>query len=75
MKYKDERIKSMNEILNGMKVLKLYAWEYSMEKMVADIREKEIQILKKLAYMNAVSTLTWASAPFLVLHVSICILF
>ena len=27
MKAKDERIKIMNEILNGMKVLKLYAWE------------------------------------------------
>ena len=27
MKAKDKRIKIMNEILNGMKVLKLYAWE------------------------------------------------
>uniref|UniRef100_A0A1I7UPW7 ABC transmembrane type-1 domain-containing protein n=2 Tax=Caenorhabditis tropicalis TaxID=1561998 RepID=A0A1I7UPW7_9PELO len=32
MKYKDERIKMMSEILNGMKVLKLYSWEKSMEK-------------------------------------------
>jgi len=29
MKYKDERIKLMNEILNGIKVLKMYAWEMS----------------------------------------------
>lgn len=27
MKEKDGRIKMMNEILNGMKILKLYAWE------------------------------------------------
>ncbi len=34
MKYKDDRIKLMSEILNGIKVLKLYAWEPSFEKMV-----------------------------------------
>ncbi|CAB3400919.1 unnamed protein product [Caenorhabditis bovis] len=66
MKYKDERIKMMSEILNGMKVLKLYAWEKSMEKIVLDIREKEIKVLKKLAYLNAATTLSWACAPFLV---------
>jgi len=31
MKYKDERIKLMNEILNGIKVLKMYAWEMSFK--------------------------------------------
>ena len=31
MEYKDERIKLMNEILNGMKVLKMYAWEMSFK--------------------------------------------
>lgn len=29
MKFKDSRLKLMNEILNGIKVLKLYAWESS----------------------------------------------
>ena len=31
MKLKDERIKLMNEILNGIKVLKMYAWEMSFK--------------------------------------------
>ena len=66
MKYKDERLKMMSEILNGMKVLKLYAWEPSMEESVRNIRQKEINILKRIAYWNALSTLTWSSAPFLV---------
>ncbi|EGT43916.1 hypothetical protein CAEBREN_28994 [Caenorhabditis brenneri] len=66
MKYKDERMKLMSEILNGMKVLKLYSWEQSMEKMVLDIREKEIRVLKRLSYLNAATTLSWACAPFLV---------
>jgi len=29
MKHKDERVKLLNEILNGIKVLKMYAWELS----------------------------------------------
>ncbi|KAJ7416043.1 ATP binding cassette subfamily C member 1 [Willisornis vidua] len=35
MKSKDNRIKLMNEILNGIKVLKLYAWELAFREKVA----------------------------------------
>lgn len=42
MKEKDNRIKLMNEIVNGMKVLKLYAWEAPMEKQILAIRSKEV---------------------------------
>ncbi|VDK43346.1 unnamed protein product [Anisakis simplex] len=66
MKYKDERLKLMSEILNGIKVLKLYAWENSMERIVLEIRRKEIGVLKKLAFYNAAITLSWSCAPFLV---------
>lgn len=31
MKSKDNRIKLMNEMLNGIKVLKLYAWELAFK--------------------------------------------
>uniref|UniRef100_A0A914C5U5 ABC-type glutathione-S-conjugate transporter n=1 Tax=Acrobeloides nanus TaxID=290746 RepID=A0A914C5U5_9BILA len=66
MKYKGERIKLMTEIINGMKVLKLYAWENSMQKMLLNIRKKEITLLRKLAYLNAATALSWSCAPFLV---------
>ncbi|XP_030383704.1 multidrug resistance-associated protein 1 isoform X7 [Scaptodrosophila lebanonensis] len=66
MKYKDERVKLMNEVLSGIKVLKLYAWEPSFEKQVLDIREKEIATLKSTAYLNASTSFLWSCAPFLV---------
>lgn len=44
MKEKDSRIKMMNEILNGMKVLKLYAWEASFQNIVATIRGREVTV-------------------------------
>lgn len=66
MKSKDNRIKLMNEILNGIKVLKLYAWELAFREKVLEIRRKELQVLKKSAYLAAMATFTWVCAPFLV---------
>lgn len=66
MKSKDERVKLMNEVLNGIKVLKLYAWEPSFEQQILAIRNKEIQVLKEAAYLNAGTSFIWSCAPFLV---------
>uniref|UniRef100_A0AAY4DZ69 ATP-binding cassette, sub-family C (CFTR/MRP), member 3 n=1 Tax=Denticeps clupeoides TaxID=299321 RepID=A0AAY4DZ69_9TELE len=66
MQYKDARIKLMNEILNGIKVLKLYAWEKSFKGKVLEIRQKELNVLRKTAYLSALSIMAWTSAPFLV---------
>uniref|UniRef100_A0A1B0CDW9 ABC transmembrane type-1 domain-containing protein n=2 Tax=Lutzomyia longipalpis TaxID=7200 RepID=A0A1B0CDW9_LUTLO len=66
MKNKDERVKLMNEVLSGIKVLKLYAWEPSFEKQVLSIREREVQVLKEQAYLNAGTSFIWSCAPFLV---------
>uniref|UniRef100_A0A0P4ZLR4 ABC-type glutathione-S-conjugate transporter n=1 Tax=Daphnia magna TaxID=35525 RepID=A0A0P4ZLR4_9CRUS len=66
MKYKDKRVKMMSEILSGIKVLKLYAWEPSFQAQVEEIRSKEIDVLKRAAYLNAGTSFIWTCAPFLV---------
>ncbi|GAV06012.1 hypothetical protein RvY_16054-2 [Ramazzottius varieornatus] len=66
MKNKDGRIRMMNEILNGMKILKLYAWEPSFEQQVLNIREKELTTLKKTAYLNSLSSFIMQISPFVV---------
>ncbi|XP_078692715.1 multidrug resistance-associated protein 1-like isoform X6 [Branchiostoma floridae x Branchiostoma belcheri] len=66
MKEKDSRIKLMNEVLNGIKVLKLYAWELSFKEKIEKIRSKELQILRNTAFLNAGASFTWVCAPFLV---------
>ncbi|XGW32574.1 hypothetical protein V3C99_017265 [Haemonchus contortus] len=73
MKHKDERLKMMSEVLNGIKVLKLYAWEKSMENAILNIRVKELNVLRKLAFLNAATTLSWACAPFLVAVLSFAV--
>ncbi|XP_058124357.1 multidrug resistance-associated protein 1 isoform X3 [Anopheles coustani] len=66
MKNKDERVKLMNEVLSGIKVLKLYAWEPSFEQQILKIRDKEVKVLKQAAYLNAGTSFIWSCAPFLV---------
>ena len=66
MKHKDSRIKLMNEILNGIRVLKLYAWELSFKEKVLAIRKIELETLKKSAYLHAASSFAWSVTPFMV---------
>lgn len=66
MKQKDRRIKLMNEILGGIKVLKLYAWEKSFQARVQEIRDQEMSSLKVQAYLSAAVIFAFTSAPFLV---------
>ena len=71
MKNKDERVKLMNEVLSGIKVLKLYAWEPSFEQQILKIRDKEVKVLKEAAYLNAGTSFIWSCAPFLVTYLFI----
>ena len=68
MAQKDRRIRIMNEILNGIKVIKLYAWEDHFEKDVGNIRNKELSILKQTAYLNIGGSFSWKCAPFMVIR-------
>ena len=74
MQQKDRRIRLMNEVLNGIKVIKLYAWEDHFKEDVGDIRQKELVTLRSSAYLNAISAFIWTSAPFLVRHTCMHIL-
>uniref|UniRef100_A0A671T8T7 ATP-binding cassette, sub-family C (CFTR/MRP), member 2 n=1 Tax=Sinocyclocheilus anshuiensis TaxID=1608454 RepID=A0A671T8T7_9TELE len=66
MKFKDKRMKIVNDILNGIKVLKYYAWESSFEAQVQEIREQELKVMRKFAYLSSVSTFIFSCAPAIV---------
>ena len=44
---RDERIKLTNEVLTGMKVIKLQAWEREFQNRINDVRERELEIFKR----------------------------
>ncbi|XP_073087926.1 multidrug resistance-associated protein 1-like isoform X2 [Manis javanica] len=65
-KNKDKQIKLLNEILHGIKILKLYAWEPSYKKKIIEIREQELEFQKSAGYLAVFSMLTLTCIPFLV---------
>jgi ABC-type multidrug transport system fused ATPase/permease subunit len=54
LQYSDLRVKMMNEILTGIRILKFYAWEGPFGKEVGRLREQEVKALTKLAYTTAI---------------------
>lgn len=66
MKFMDGRIKLMNEILNGIKILKFYAWEKAFLEQVLGYREKELKALKKSQILYSISIASFNSSSFLV---------
>ncbi|XP_023680988.2 multidrug resistance-associated protein 1 [Paramormyrops kingsleyae] len=66
MKYMDGRIKLMNEILNGIKILKFYAWEKAFLEQVLGYRQRELKALKKSQILHSVSMASFNSSSFLI---------
>ena len=56
----------MNEIIAGMKVLKLYAWEIPFNQRIVKIRDVEIAMIKKTAYYFGVLTSSFTITPVIV---------
>ena len=66
MELKDIRVNLVGEILNGIKVLKLYAWEKSFIEQISEIRSSEVRALKLFQYLEGSQFMMWNCAPFLV---------
>lgn len=49
----DERIRFMDEIISGIHVIKLYAWEKPFTKLISMARQLELKVVKKNSYLRA----------------------
>uniref|UniRef100_A0A2K5LVX7 Multidrug resistance-associated protein 1-like n=1 Tax=Cercocebus atys TaxID=9531 RepID=A0A2K5LVX7_CERAT len=74
-KNKDKQIKLLKEILHGIKILKLYAWEPSYKNKIIKIRDQELEFQKSARYLTVFSMLTLTCIPFLVSLATFCVYF
>ncbi|XP_059829929.1 ATP-binding cassette sub-family C member 8 isoform X2 [Hypanus sabinus] len=61
--YSSERLRKTNEMLRGIKLLKLYAWEQIFHKSVEETRHKELTSLKSFALYTSISIFMNAAIP------------
>lgn len=73
MHTKDNRVKQMNEVLSGVKVIKLYAWENSFIANLFGLRAKELDSLKRILTLDAFQTFIWQCSPFIVAMVTFAV--
>lgn len=50
--YTDQRVKLMNQLLVGIRVLKMYAWEAAQEAALLEVRKRELRELRKAIPMR-----------------------
>mmetsp|Transcript_6430 Transcript_6430/g.9093 ORF Transcript_6430/g.9093 Transcript_6430/m.9093 type:complete len:1412 (+) Transcript_6430:44-4279(+) len=55
VKHTDDRVKVMNEALQGIRCVKMYSWETSFEKNIGQTRATELNFLKHVAYLRGFS--------------------
>lgn len=63
---RDERIKLTNEILAGMKVLKLQAWEEEMRNRINAVRDLELTVFLRYVFMQSLSGAIYTTIPIIV---------
>eukprot|EP00455_Lapot_gusevi_P029940 TRINITY_DN320_c0_g1_i19.p1 TRINITY_DN320_c0_g1~~TRINITY_DN320_c0_g1_i19.p1 ORF type:complete len:1436 (+),score=492.77 TRINITY_DN320_c0_g1_i19:117-4424(+) len=51
----DHRVHLMHEILMNIKLVKFYAWEESFMKQVAGLRDEEMKVLQKSAFLKSIN--------------------
>ena len=47
----DARVKLMNEVLTGIRIIKFYCWEKPFKSKIEDIRKKELHYHKNMTYL------------------------
>ncbi|XP_055333699.1 multidrug resistance-associated protein 1-like [Paramacrobiotus metropolitanus] len=55
VRQKDIRIRRINEIFDGIKVLKMYAWETQFQDQILRAREEELTSLTKAGYLTTIN--------------------
>lgn len=66
LSHKDQRMAVVNEVLNGIRIIKMFAWEDQfLDKMFAR-RSQELNSLRKHAIVDALQSILWKIIPILI---------
>lgn len=62
----DERLRLTNELLMGIRVVKLYAWEEPMMENIEEVRRREVLLIRRSAFVRLVAEILNMSSPIIV---------
>ncbi|KAF6275878.1 CF transmembrane conductance regulator [Rhinolophus ferrumequinum] len=78
MKYRDQRAGKINErlvitseMIENIQSVKAYCWEEAMEKMIENLRQTELRLTRKAAYVRYVNSSAFFFSGFFVVFLSV----
>lgn len=66
MRYKDKRIKLLMEMFNGIRIIKIHAWEEPFKHRTENIRADEMKNLRTQTWYSSAITFAFTCLPFIV---------
>ncbi|KAF9898957.1 Multidrug resistance-associated protein 1, partial [Linnemannia zychae] len=66
MKFMDARLRLVNEVLGGMKIVKLYNWEGPFKEKISEVRRSEIDLLKQFGITFSFVSLVFTSTQLVI---------
>lgn len=73
MKAMDARLRIVNEVLGGIKIVKLYSWEDSFKAKIQVTRLAELKVLRGFGRMFSAVALVFMSTPLVITLVSLAV--
>ncbi|KAM4609455.1 ATP-binding cassette sub-family C member 4-like [Polymixia lowei] len=69
----DERICTMNEVVSGIRIIKMYGWERPFSELVHEVRRKEISKIMKSSYLRALNMASFFVASKIIIFITLCV--
>ncbi|XP_042369269.1 ATP-binding cassette sub-family C member 4-like [Plectropomus leopardus] len=66
----DNRIRIMNEVVSGIRIIKMYAWEKPFSALVTEIRRKEISQILKSSYLRGLNMASFFASSKIIVFVT-----
>ncbi|XP_019738050.1 multidrug resistance-associated protein 4-like isoform X7 [Hippocampus comes] len=69
----DDRIRTMNEVLSGIRVIKMCGWEKPFAVLVDEVRRMEISKVMKSSYLRGLNMASFFVANKLIIFLTVCV--
>uniref|UniRef100_A0A8D0CP65 Multidrug resistance-associated protein 4 n=1 Tax=Sander lucioperca TaxID=283035 RepID=A0A8D0CP65_SANLU len=69
----DERIRTMNEVISGIRVIKMYGWEKPFAALVDEVRRMEISKIMKSSFLRGLNMASFFVANKIIVFITVCV--
>uniref|UniRef100_A0A8C7QTM5 Multidrug resistance-associated protein 4 n=1 Tax=Oncorhynchus mykiss TaxID=8022 RepID=A0A8C7QTM5_ONCMY len=69
----DSRIRTMNEVVSGIRIIKMYAWEKPFSALVNEVRREEISKIMSSSYLRGLNMVSFFAASKIIVFITFAV--